>query len=160
MNLKFAVAKVFLPSAMKARGLQDMYVNVALAFHKALENDTKRPDIFKSVFTEAGKASARTLKRELNLKDTFEDAVDSWIIGSKAMNVKISVERKGNEAVFHHIYCPMWEHFRKKGKILCEDVCIPVAETMAKEVCPSVEVFVARRPDETHTCIKGLRKSK
>jgi len=108
-----------------------------------------------------GKTSAETLKEELGLGSTFEDAVDSWIIGSKAMNVKISLQRKQreNEVTFDHLYCPMWEHFKRKGSILCEDVCFPAAEAMAKQICNTVEVVVLRKPDRNHTCIKALKRT-
>lgn len=159
MNLKATVAKIYLPPSLKVKGLLGMYFNAAFFIHKEMEKEhVKTSEILRKAYTEAGKVSAQTLKKELGLKNTFEDAVNSWIIGSKAMNVKISLENKGDEVIFNHLYCPMWEYFREKGEILCEDVCIPVAEMMAKEICPDVKVTVIRKPDAKHTCIKGLKR--
>ncbi len=154
MNLKKTIAKVYLPSSMKFKGLSDMYCNLAFFLHSEMKDTSE----IKKAAAKVGKSSAETLIRELNLKNTFEDAVDSWIVGSKALNVTLSLERKEGEVVFTHVFCPMWEFFRKKKAILCEDICIPAAEALAKEVCSHVEVRVVRKPDMDHTCIKSLKK--
>jgi hypothetical protein len=158
MNVKSAIAKMYLPPGLKARGLLEMYFNLVFFLYQELESrNTDASEILRKVCAEVGRESAETMKKEVGLTDTFEDAVTSWVIGSKAMNVTISLDKKKDEVVFNHLHCPMWEYFRGKGRILCEDVCIPVAETMAKEICPGVTPVVLRKPDQDHTCVKGLK---
>ncbi|MBU7043572.1 MAG: hypothetical protein HXS47_08275 [Theionarchaea archaeon] len=158
MNIKLQVAKIYLPPQLKHKGLLNMYCNLAEFLHSELHSHTPHlTHAFQTACTEVGKASARTLKEELNLENTFEDAVNAWIIGSKAMNVTLSIERKGHDVVFNHIQCPMWENFKNHGTILCEQICIPVAESMAKEIYPEVEMIILRSPDMDHTCIKALK---
>lgn len=160
MNLKVIAAKIYLPPGLKFKGLLNMYAGMVLNVHREMNNGDRASEIFRKAMAEVGTLSAHTLKKELNLQDTFEDAVNSWIIGSKALNITISLERKDDEVVFNHVYCPLWEHFREKGTILCEDACIPVAEAIAKEICPDVKVSVVRKPDDKHTCIKALKREK
>jgi hypothetical protein len=158
MNVKSAIAKMYLSPGLKTRGLLEMYFNLVFFLYHELESrNTDASEILRKVCAEVGRESAETMKKEVGLTDTFEDAVTSWVIGSKAMNVTISLDKKKDEVVFNHLHCPMWEYFRGKGRILCEDVCIPVAETMAKEICPGVTPVVLRKPDQDHTCVKGLK---
>lgn len=136
----------------------EMYFSLAFSLHQELENNTIPLELFKNALKEVGKTTADTMKRELNFTNTIEDAVDAWIIGSKAMNVTLSLEKKDDLVIFHHIHCPMWNYFREKGSILCEDVCFPVVEAMAKEICPDVKMVILRHPDKDNTCVKGLKR--
>jgi hypothetical protein len=159
MNLKMRIAKRYLPPRLKLKGLLHMYFDLAYFLYKEMKNQNMNSSGgFHKACAEVGTASAQTMREELHLKDTVEDAVSAWIIGSKAMNVTLSLERRDDEVIFHHLDCPMWEYFREKGEILCEDVCFPVVETITKEICKDVEMVVLQKPDEEHTCIKGLRK--
>lgn len=157
MNFKLLFARMYLPSRLKQKGLLDMYCNLAGFIHEECERGIIGHTALKDAFGKIGKASAVTLKKELTLGNSFEDAVNAWIIGSKAMNVTVSVERKEREVIFNHLHCPMWENFKKNGKILCEDVCIPVAESMAREIYPDVEMVILQESDMNHTCIKALK---
>jgi len=157
MNFKLLFARIYLPSKLKHKGLLDMYCNLAGFLHEECENQIIGHAAFKNACGKIGKASVITLKKELALENSFEDAVNAWIIGSKAMNVTLSVERKKHEVIFNHLNCPMWENFKKNGKILYEDVCIPVAESMVREIYPDVEMVILRKPDMNHTCIKALK---
>ena len=156
MNFKSAIAKVYLPPGLKFKSLLTMYSGALLSLYTTMDKNAS--PIFRKALTDVGKMAAETMKKELNLKNTFEDAVDSWIIGSKALNITISLEKTHDEVIFTHVYCPMWEYFRKNGRILCEDLCIPVAETTVKEIYPDVKVVMLRHPDENNTCIKALRR--
>jgi hypothetical protein len=159
MNIKAVIAKMYLPSSVKVKGILDVYIRFALSVYEELKVRNIEPDmILENAAQAVGKATAETLRREAGLHDTFEDAVDSWIIGSKAMGVIISTERKEDMVVFHHMYCPLWETFRDKGTLLCNQVCIPMVESTAKEICKSARMVVIKSPDMENTCIKGLRK--
>lgn len=158
MNIKAVIAKMYLPSSVKVKGILDVYVRFALSVYEELKARNIEPDmILENAARAVGKATAETLKREAGLHDTFEDAVNSWIIGSKAMGIIISVEKKEDMVVFHHMYCPLWEIFRDRGTLLCNQVCIPMVESTAEEICKSVKMVVIKSPNMENTCIKGLR---
>ncbi|MBU7015365.1 MAG: hypothetical protein HXS43_11115 [Theionarchaea archaeon] len=158
MNIKTVIAKMYLPSSVKVKGVLDMYVRFALSIYEELTAAGIEPDtILRNAARAVGEATAETLRREAGLHDTFEDAVDSWIIGSKAMGVTMSVTKE-DMIVFHHLYCPLWEIFRKEGTILCNQVCIPLVERTAEEICTRAKTVVIRSPDMENMCIKGLKK--
>ncbi|MBU7035627.1 MAG: hypothetical protein HXS49_10585 [Theionarchaea archaeon] len=158
MNIRAVIARMYLPSSVKVKGILDVYVQVALSIHEELIARNIEPNaILENAAIAAGKATAETLRREAGLHDTFEDAVDSWIIGSKAMGVTISVKEEEDMVLFHHMYCPLWEIFRERGTLLCSQVCLPMVKSTAQEICQCAEMVVIKSPDMENTCIKALR---
>jgi hypothetical protein len=137
-----------------------------LAFLQALleqgdvEKDPKFRAMVESSASKVGVKLADDVRKAFKLGDSLQDAIDSWRIGCVTAGIKFTVRKEGDTFIFDHPYCPMHEYFTSKGIVPCSTLCLPMVETIAKEICPNCEVEIVQPGDLQRTCIKALKLRK
>ncbi len=97
------------------------------------------------------------LKKELKMKETYNNAILSWKIGCNLLGFSIHTKIEKEGVYFYHDKDPLWEIFKLKSIDLCYCACLPMVSSIAKSFCANCEVELIRNPNEKLPCIKLLK---
>ncbi len=160
MNFLSKIASIYIPNYEKKNKLFQLLTEFLFSTYDFLVKEygnEKAKEYLTSISIDVGRKAAQILKKELKMADGYKSAIQSWKIGCKLLNFRIHII-KGNEGTqFFHDYDPLWIKFKEKDLILCEFVCLPMVDAMAKEFCPNCQSEYLQKPTLDSPCIKILK---
>lgn len=163
MNIKAKTASIYIPNYQKVKNMFQLLTSFLFSTCEILLqefSDQKAKDLLITISSYTGDKVASLLKKELNMKNNYEDAILAWRIGCKLLNFSIHTKKIKNGIYFYHDKDPLWEEFRKKDINMCHYVCLPMVSTIAKNFCSECEIELFRQPDLQSPCIKLLKITK
>lgn len=163
MNIKAKTASIYIPNYEKIKNMFQLLTSFLFSTYEILLQEfpeQKAKDLLITISSYTGNKAAFMLKKELNMKNNYENAILAWKIGCKLLNFSIHTQKNKNGIYFYHDKDPLWEEFRKKDINLCHYICLPMVSTIAKNIYPECEIELFRQPDLQSPCIKLLKIKK
>lgn len=163
MSILSKLASIYIPDSEKKNKLFQLLTEFLISTYEILIKEygnNKAKEILTEISKEVGKKAADLLRKELKMENGYESALQSWKIGCQLLNFKIHIVKGEKGTEFYHDYDPLWQMFKEKDLILCEYVCLPMVDAMAKEFDPECESEYLQKPSLTSPCVKLLRFKK
>jgi len=160
MNILSKIASLYIPNYEKKNKLFQLLIEFLFSTYDFLVKEygaEKANEYLAAISTDVGKKAAQILKQELKMPDGYKSALESWKIGCKLLNFKIHIVKEKEGTHFFHDYDPLWIKFKEKDLVLCQYVCLPMVDAMAKEFCPNCQSEYIKKPTKDSPCIKILK---
>ncbi len=156
--MKTAAVKGIIPAGSKVSELRDNLMRLMTEMSNVLDERFGEAGLqaISEIFKHLGEEDAQNMKTRLGFGDTLKDAHDAWMVVGHIMGSKMKAEWISDKRVeFHHLYCPQYDAFKKRGKLYCNAVCLPYVSAVGK-IGTGVETDVVKPADDKGPCIKGL----
>ncbi|MBN2228859.1 MAG: hypothetical protein JW779_04625 [Candidatus Thorarchaeota archaeon] len=157
--MKTAAVKGIIPSGNKVSELRSnllrLITETSIVLDERFGSDGLQA--IEEIFRRLGEEDAKAMKERLGFGNSLKDALDAWMVIGHIMGSKMEPTWVSEKRVeVSHSYCPQHEEFMKRGKLYCNQACLPYVGAIGEKIGLGVKMDVVRPADEKDTCIKAL----